>query len=55
MIHPLYERYGDTLDASAAMLFDPKWYKQQFEQASVPGIAPPSRAPPALPAQRPSC
>lgn len=55
MIHPLYERYGDTLDASAAMLVDPTWYKQQFEQASVPGIAPPSRAPPALPAQRPSC
>jgi hypothetical protein len=41
VIHPLYERYGDTLDASAAMLVDPTWYKQQFEQASVP--PPPSR------------
>mmetsp|Transcript_15641 Transcript_15641/g.35813 ORF Transcript_15641/g.35813 Transcript_15641/m.35813 type:complete len:269 (-) Transcript_15641:175-981(-) len=33
VIHPLYERYGDTLDASAAMLIDPTWYKQQYLQA----------------------
>mmetsp|Transcript_44922 Transcript_44922/g.70404 ORF Transcript_44922/g.70404 Transcript_44922/m.70404 type:complete len:183 (-) Transcript_44922:646-1194(-) len=33
VIHPLYERYGDTLDASASMLIDPSWYKQQYEQA----------------------
>ena len=25
-IHPLYERYGDTIDASARMLVDPDWY-----------------------------
>lgn len=25
-IHPLYERYGDTIDASARMLADPDWY-----------------------------
>mmetsp|Transcript_35575 Transcript_35575/g.52225 ORF Transcript_35575/g.52225 Transcript_35575/m.52225 type:complete len:257 (-) Transcript_35575:53-823(-) len=35
IIHPLYERYGDTLDASAAMLIDPSWYKQQVEQAKT--------------------
>lgn len=33
VVHPLYERYGDTLDASAAMLVDPTWYKEQYNQA----------------------
>mmetsp|Transcript_38229 Transcript_38229/g.93939 ORF Transcript_38229/g.93939 Transcript_38229/m.93939 type:complete len:237 (+) Transcript_38229:157-867(+) len=32
-IHPLYERYGDTLDASARMLVDPDWYMEQAQQA----------------------
>ena len=32
---PLSLRYGDTLDASAAMLVDPSWYKQQVEQAKA--------------------
>ena len=52
VIHPLYERYGDTLDASAAMLVDPSWYKQQLDQArslahQVTGAAGPGWAAPA--------
>eukprot|EP00961_Rhodomonas_salina_P087316 1174106-Rhodomonas_salina.1 len=27
VIHPLYERYGDALDAGAKMLSDPDWYR----------------------------
>eukprot|EP00288_Rhodomonas_lens_P008028 CAMPEP_0177734598 /NCGR_PEP_ID=MMETSP0484_2-20121128/24322_1 /TAXON_ID=354590 /ORGANISM="Rhodomonas lens, Strain RHODO" /LENGTH=221 /DNA_ID=CAMNT_0019248093 /DNA_START=120 /DNA_END=782 /DNA_ORIENTATION=- len=33
VIHPLYERYGDALDAGAKMLSDPDWYRQQAQQA----------------------
>mmetsp|Transcript_6402 Transcript_6402/g.10115 ORF Transcript_6402/g.10115 Transcript_6402/m.10115 type:complete len:112 (-) Transcript_6402:35-370(-) len=33
VIHPLYERYGDSLDAGARMLADPDWYRQQASQA----------------------
>mmetsp|Transcript_20031 Transcript_20031/g.40560 ORF Transcript_20031/g.40560 Transcript_20031/m.40560 type:complete len:244 (+) Transcript_20031:112-843(+) len=33
VIHPLYERYGDSLDAGAKMLSDPDWYRQQMQQA----------------------
>eukprot|EP00960_Hanusia_phi_P074109 768156-Hanusia_phi.AAC.10 len=35
VIHPLYERYGDTLDASAAMLIDPTWCTDSV-QAAIP-------------------
>lgn len=31
-IHPLYERYGDTIDASARMVSDPSWYSEQAHQ-----------------------
>mmetsp|Transcript_3100 Transcript_3100/g.8762 ORF Transcript_3100/g.8762 Transcript_3100/m.8762 type:complete len:164 (+) Transcript_3100:134-625(+) len=33
VVHPLYERYGDTLDAAARMVADPSWYWQQAQQA----------------------
>jgi hypothetical protein len=33
VIHPLYERYGDAIDAGAKMLIDPDWYMQQGQQA----------------------